>query len=54
MAYFRLPYRSWQTKGRSRVMVGGCYLPVPLGFCTLLAAGGAVAHHAITTGAGPV
>lgn len=50
---FPFPHRSWQTKGGSRVVVGGCCLPIPPGFCALVAAGGAMSHHVITSGTGP-
>ncbi|QFG68477.1 hypothetical protein [Ornithinimicrobium pratense] len=41
-----LPSRTW-TRGNSRVVVGGCCLPLPIGCLTTLAAAAVVAASAL-------
>lgn len=41
-----LPSRTW-TRGNSRVVVGGCCLPLPIGCLTTVAVGAAVAVSAL-------
>lgn len=44
-----LPARTW-SRGNTRVMVGGCCLPLPIGCLTMLAAGAFVAVSAVRRG----
>ena len=41
-----MPSRTW-TRGNSRVVVGGCCLPIPIGCLTTVAVGAAVAVSAL-------
>lgn len=43
---FPVPHRTWRTKGGSRVTVGGCCLPLPIGCLTLVGAAAAAALSA--------
>ncbi|WP_374927971.1 hypothetical protein [Kytococcus sedentarius] len=46
---FPIPHRTYRTKRGSSVTVGGCCLPIPLGFGLLVAAGGYAAHQVLSS-----